>query len=244
MSAAIDPLLEVAIILPVLNEASQLVRLARRIEQWQAKQVVLVDGGSQDTTFETLQQMFADSSNVSVLQTPAGRAEQMQAGAEHVQNADARWLLFVHADTQLPAHYADALLSAEQTNRTWGRFDVRFEATNSGLDRAMSVIAYFINLRSRLTRVATGDQAIFVRADVFSQVGGYANMPLMEDIDLCKRLRKLSKPLSSPLLVTTSPRRWQSKGVVRTVVLMWALRFAYFIGVPSESLAKFYRSVR
>lgn len=234
-----DP--SISIIVPVLNEAGQLESLCASIDRWHARDLIIVDGGSADHTATLLQRRFDARDDVRVLVSAMGRAEQMQCGARVARHA---WLLFVHADTQLPREYVAAIATAEQRECGWGRFDVRFKPTGTRIDLAMRIIAFFINVRSRLTRIATGDQAIFVRADLFAQLGGFAQQTLMEDIELCKRLKRHAPCLASRLQVTTSPRRWQERGVIRTVLLMWVLRFGYYVGVSPERLARLYVNVR
>jgi rSAM/selenodomain-associated transferase 2 len=147
-------------------------------------------------------------------------------------------LLFLHADTRLPADALTSINIAMQTeSRCWGRFDVRI----IGNSRLFPVISWFMNLRSRWSSIATGDQAIFVRHKTFRDLDGFASLPLMEDIELCKRLRKLSPPACLDTPVTTSGRRWESNGVWRTILLMWRLRWVYWRGVPATHLAGEYR---
>ena len=170
-----------------------------------------------------------------VLSTPRGRARQMNAGA---RAASASTLLFLHADTTLPA---GALASVcEQMSvgpHAWGRFDVQI----SGRAGMLRVIAACMNWRSRVTGIATGDQAIFVRREAFDAVGGYPDQPLMEDIELSARLLRLGRPLCLPAKVVTSGRRWEQRGVWRTILLMWSLRLLYWLGVPAARLASAYR---
>jgi rSAM/selenodomain-associated transferase 2 len=168
-----------------------------------------------------------------VLQSPAGRARQMNAGAEL---ATQPMLLFLHADTQLPANYKSELARAG----VWGRFDVKF----SSASKAMKMVAFFINLRSRISGVATGDQAIFVDRDAFNAMSGFPDFPIMEDVALCKRLRHLHRPYSSRAKVITSARRWEQNGVAATIVKMWCYRLAYFFGVAPSKLKERYHDVR
>jgi hypothetical protein len=142
-------------------------------------------------------------------------------------------LLFLHADTRLPPDAASAVLARGD----WGRFDVAIE----GRHALLPVIARMMNLRSRLTGIATGDQAIFVRRTLFERLGGYAEIPLMEDVELSRRLRRVSRPVCLRLRAVTSGRRWEMRGVLRTVVLMWRLRLAYSLGADPHRLAERYR---
>lgn len=213
---------------PLLNESAVVPELIDHLHSLNAAQIIIVDGGSDDNTVELLKQ-----AGLTVVNSTAGRANQMNAGA---RQASESILLFLHADTRLPANYQSEIVKAE----VWGRFDVRFDSAL----RAMSVIAFFMNWRSRLSAVATGDQAIFVDASVFNSIGGFPNMPIMEDVALCKRLRQLHAPHSSKAKVTTSARRWVHNGIVRTVLKMWWYRLAFFIGVSPSTLKKGYDNVR
>jgi rSAM/selenodomain-associated transferase 2 len=219
-----------SIIVPVYNEADQLEKLIRRLRLFGdglVKDVIVVDGGSTDGTPEKLAQEFF------VIKSNKGRANQMNAGAKV---ASGTWLLFLHADTELTSGHISTAIS-EGALYKWGRFDVKL----SGKKWAYRIIEWFINTRSRLTSVATGDQCIFVRKSVFDDVGGFDDMPLMEDVAICKKLRKVSKPACVEKTVTTSSRRWDEKGTIKTVFLMWKLRFYYWCGVSPDRLAKMYR---
>ncbi len=223
------------VIMPVLNEAGgmavALAALAPIIDN--GAQLIVADGGSTDATL-----MIAEahqSPAIKVIRASKGRALQMNAGAAH---SAGKVLLFLHADTVLPPS-ADALVQGALTSgvHVWGRFDVRIE----GKSRWLPVVAALMNLRSRLTGIATGDQAIFMTRSAFAALGGYATQPLMEDIDISRRLLKLSPPACLRAKVVTSGRRWESRGVWRTILLMWRLRFAYWRGTPPERLAQLYR---
>lgn len=218
----------VSIIVPVLNEEANIANLLAHLANLKAQQIIIVDGGSKDHTVELLRQ-----SDVTVLTSPAGRAKQMNAGAAIATEA---MLLFLHADTQLPNAYFSAIEQAPM----WGRFDVRFDTSSP----AMRVIAFFMNWRSRITGVATGDQAIFIDADAFRAIGGFPDMPLMEDVALCKRLRHVHAPHCSKLTVTTSARRWQENGIVATIIKMWCYRLAFFVGVSPAKIKQGYDDVR
>jgi rSAM/selenodomain-associated transferase 2 len=216
-----------AIVLPVLNEASRLAAALQALQPLRARgvQVIVVDGGSDDTTL-AVAQARADLA----LQAPRGRGAQMNLGALRSQ---AELLLFLHADTQLPEQ-ADVLVQrALRGKAVWGRFDVRI---HSAL-RLLRVVGWAMNQRSRWTGIATGDQAIFVRRDVFLQQGGFADQPLMEDIHLSQRLKLLSPPVCLHQRVITSGRRWEQHGPWRTIWLMWRLRAAYFLGADPAQLA-------
>jgi len=169
-----------------------------------------------------------------VLHAPRGRARQLQAGAD-AAHGDILW--FLHADTGVPADCDRHIINALQGGiHKWGRFDVSF--TGGGL--RMRLIAGSMNLRSRLTAIATGDQGIFVSRALFEQVNGYPQIPLMEDIALCRSLRRHTSPACVRSTLATSPRRWQAHGYLRTVLLMWGLRLGYFLGVAPGTLAKYY----
>lgn len=212
-----------SIVVPTLNEAGGIAAALTRLEPLRGRgaEVIVADGGSDDGTID-LAQPGADK----VVDAPRGRASQMNAGAAA---ASGDVLLFLHADTILPDG-ADALI---QASHAWGRFDVRID----GRHPVLRLVAAMMNLRSRLTGVCTGDQAIFVRRSLFAEVGGYPDIPLMEDIALSKVLRRRASPACLANRVITSGRRWETRGVMRTIVLMWRLRFDYWRGVDPRDLA-------
>jgi rSAM/selenodomain-associated transferase 2 len=214
-----------SIVVPTLNEASVIATALARLEplRQSGAEVIVADGGSDDGTV-ALARPLADR----VVEAPRGRGSQMNAGAAA---AAGDMLLFLHADTILPDG-ADALISAHH-GHAWGRFDVRIEGDHP----LLRLVAAMMNLRSRLTGVCTGDQAIFVRRAIFVEVGGYPDIPLMEDIALSKALRRRAAPLCLARRVTTSGRRWQKRGALRTILLMWRLRFDYWRGVDPRALA-------
>jgi rSAM/selenodomain-associated transferase 2 len=221
-----------SIIVPMLNEAAALPALLAHLGRWQACgcEVLLVDGGSDDRSAA-----IARAAGFAVLSSARGRARQMNAGA---QVARGEVLLFLHADTRLPEGADEAVGAAlARPGAVWGRFDVRID----GRLWMLPAVAALMNLRSRLTGIATGDQAIFVRRDAFETVGGFADQPLMEDIDLSRRLGRLVRPACLRARVLTSGRRWEQRGVWRTIFLMWRLRWAYWRGVAAETLAEAYR---
>lgn len=223
--------MKLSIIIPVLNEAAGLPGVLAALQPLRARgaELIVADGGSQDGSVA-----LAGAQADHVLATPRGRARQMNAGAA-VASGD--WLLFLHADTRLPDG-ADALIAqAAVRGARWGRFDVRILGRSAWLP----VVAWFMNRRSRLTGIATGDQALFIERSLFVQLGGYADQPLMEDIELCRRLRTLAPPACLRERVQTSGRRWDERGALRTIALMWALRWRYWRGESPERLAKAYR---
>jgi rSAM/selenodomain-associated transferase 2 len=220
-----------SLIVPVLDEAAQ---IQQRLEPLQdlrqcGHEVIVVDGGSVDGSLP-LAQSLADR----ILTVARGRARQMNAGARVASN---EWLLFLHLDTELPESAAQIMANdIAASGREWGWFDVQL--ANPGWP--YRVIAWHMNRRARLTRVCTGDQALFVRRCCFEALGGFPDLPLMEDVALSKRLRRRSAPLVLSAPVTTSARRWEQHGVLRTVLLMWRLRLLYWLGVSPERLVNHY----
>ena len=222
---------KLSIIMPVLNEGDGIAPALDALADLRAlgTELIVVDGGSHDATVEQAQ-LRADQ----VILAPRGRALQMNAGAE---KASGDVLLFLHADTRLPAEADRVVLNGlDRSRRAWGRFDIKID----GRSPLLPVVAWLMGLRSRLTGIATGDQAIFVRRDAFQAVGGFPAIALMEDIAMCKRLKRLGRPLCLRACVTTSGRRWEKNGVLSTILLMWRLRFAYFFGADPKKLARQY----
>jgi rSAM/selenodomain-associated transferase 2/rSAM/selenodomain-associated transferase 1 len=223
------------IVVPVLNEGEGLAARLRALQPLRARGavVVVVDGGSTDATW-AIARTLADQ----VLLAPRGRASQMNAGAHQntsLHGAQSSALVFLHADTQLPAD-ADTLIEQALRVAHWGRFDVRIDSDAWPL----RMVSGMMNLRSRLTGIATGDQAVFVRRETFEAAGGFAPIALMEDIALCKSLKRFGPPACLRQRVTTSARRWEKHGVWRTMLLMWQLRAAYFFGSAPDMLAQRY----
>lgn len=221
----------ISLIVPTLNEAEGIAATLDALAPLRSRgcEVIVVDGGSSDDTV-ALATPHADR----VLTTEAGRARQMNAGAA----AAAREILcFLHADTRLPEG-ADGLIrdGLSRSRRSWGRFDVSI----SGTHPMLPIVAAMMNWRSRLTGIATGDQAIFVTRSLFEAAGGYADMPLMEDIALSTQLKHYGPPLCLSHRATTSGRRWEQYGVWRTIALMWRLRYAYWRGADPAVLAQRY----
>ncbi len=196
--------------------------------------VVFVDGGSDDDTVARIRQ-----AGFECLEHTPGRATQMNAGAALCGDADV--LCFLHADTMLTAgHLADIREVMGDPAIVGGRFDLRL----SGAPTIFRLIEWLINWRSRLTRISTGDQAMFVRRKVFEQLGGFPEQPLMEDVELSRRLKRVGKIACLPRPVVTSGRRWERQGIGRTILLMWKLRLYYWLGVPAEKLAAMYDHAR
>ncbi|WP_295720329.1 TIGR04283 family arsenosugar biosynthesis glycosyltransferase [uncultured Halovibrio sp.] len=224
--------MRISIIMPVLNEAAGIGATLAALQPLRVAgcEVILADGGSEDGTHEAAGDRFDRW-----ISAPRGRANQMNAGASA---ATGELLLFLHADTRLPANALQWLERFAASDRLWGRFDVRL----SGNRPLFRVIAWFMNQRSRLTGVATGDQAIVVRRSLFERVGGYEPIPLMEDVALSKTLRRYTRPYCIRASVITDSRRWEVNGPWRTIVLMWRLRWAYWRGVDPKELARRYRS--
>jgi rSAM/selenodomain-associated transferase 2 len=220
------------IVIPVLNEATIIAGALRALAPLRARgaEVIVADGGSRDATAQ-LALSLADR----VITVPQGRGAPMNAGAA-LGNGDV--LLFLHADTTLPEN-ADRLIAAALTERCWGRFDIRI----AGRHPLLVVVARMINWRSRLTGIATGDQAIFVTRKAFQAVGGFPDLPLMEDIAISRRLKRLCRPLCIATPAVTSGRRWEQNGVLRTILLMWCLRLSYYFGIEPALLARRYGSV-
>ncbi|MBN8958276.1 MAG: TIGR04283 family arsenosugar biosynthesis glycosyltransferase [Rhizobiales bacterium] len=220
-----------SIIVPVLNEAPVIAQALAALVPLRARgvEVIIADGGSEDDTLGRVATL-ADGA----ITAPRGRGAQMNAGA---QAAHGDVLLFLHADTRLPTD-ADGLVRDGLTHsrRAWGRFDVAIE----GRSPSLRLVAKLMNWRSRLTGIATGDQAIFVTREAFAAAGGFPDIPLMEDIVLSRRLKRISRPVNLAARVVTSGRRWEKNGVLRTVLLMWRLRLAFFLGASPATLARSY----
>ena len=225
----------VSIIVPALDESRRIEATLRALAPLRAHgaEVLVVDGGSRDATRE-IAAPLCDR----VLRAPRGRAVQMNAGAGESRG---EILVFLHADTRLPRGALDAIAAAlADSRRAWGRFDVAIE----GRSPLLAVVAAAMNLRSRLTGIATGDQAIFARRAAVERVGGFPPIPLMEDVAISSALKKISRPACLRERVATSGRRWERRGVLATVALMWRLRFAYALGADPHRLARRYDAGR
>ena len=221
----------ISIVIPALDEAPNLERLLPDLRaRFAAAEIVLVDGGSADATAATA----ARFPEVRLLVSPRGRARQMNAGA---RQARGDVLLFLHADTRLPDGALAAVDAAvRDPGVVAGRFDIRFDNARP----VFRMIAWFMNQRSRWSGISTGDQAIFVCREAFETLGGYPDMPLMEDVELCRRLKRRGRIAALRLRVTTSARKWEREGATRTILLMWLLRFLYLAGVAPARLHRWY----
>lgn len=224
--------LRVSIIIPTFNEEKTIKKTLKALQMLRlyGAEVIVADGGSRDNTQSecgNLADCWVDA--------PQGRAVQMNAGADVARYSV---MLFLHADTVLPLCSVKLLKTFIESGCIWGRFDVRL----SGDKKMYRVIETMMNCRSRLTGIATGDQAIFVKKTYFERVGRYPNQPLMEDIVLTQKLKKISRPYCIKSPVTTDSRRWKKHGVWKTILLMWSLRFQYMLGVDVEKLHRQYYS--
>ena len=225
-----DP--RMAIIIPVLNEIDGIESLLSHLEIWRQRgaEIIVVDGGSDDKSDSLI-----EARGVPLIRSARGRATQMNAGARTSQSP---FLMFLHADTRLPEHADTQVMThLARSETSWGRFDVCIDG-RSGL---LPIVGAMMNLRSRLTGIATGDQALFMTRTLFEQVGGFPEQPLMEDVEICKRLKHITPPVCLRDRVVTSGRRWDQRGGWRTIFLMWQLRWAYWRGVPADQLAARYR---
>ncbi len=224
-----------SVVIPALDEAACIGATLQSLAPSRARgvEVIVVDGGSTDAT-RTLAAPWADR----VIQAPRGRSAQLNAGA---RAARGRILLFLHADSQPPAHFDQVILSAvRDCISTWGRFDVAI----TGKHRGLKVVSFLMNLRSRATGIATGDQGIFVTRQLFDALQGFPTQPLMEDIEFSKRAKRRVTPICLRETLRTSGRRWERNGLFRTILLMWRLRLAYFLGTDPAELRRRYANSR
>lgn len=246
--------MKIAVIIPTLNEEQALPGTLASVTRLGFDELIVVDGGSSDRTCEIVEALRVNrdpssvssdavspthhASRITLLTSSKGRASQMNAGALQ-SRADV--LLFLHADTHLPDDARQAVEDAlADPACVGGRFDLRFER-DTGL---AWLIARLMSLRSRWSGIATGDQALFVRRDVFAKLGGFADIPIMEDVDFTRRLKRAGLVASLRARVITSYRRWERCGASRTIALMWALRFLYWMGVAPVRLHRFYTVIR
>ena len=222
----------ISLVVPTLDEAGTIARSLGPLQSLRgsALEVIVADGGSRDGT-RRIARPLCDR----IVGAPRGRARQMNAGAGVARG---RALLFLHADTRLPAGWNRMVRDAlADRSREWGRFDVRLD----GAHPMLRIVERAMNLRSRLSGIATGDQAIFVTRDAFRAAGGFPDVALMEDVALSRTLRARSRPVCLRAAVVTSSRRWERRGIARTIVLMWRLRLEYALGADPERLARLYR---
>ena len=222
----------ISVVVPVLDEADTLAQSLCPLQSGRGHgvEVIVVDGGSRDRT-----RCVASPLCDRLLGAPRGRARQMNTGAAHARG---RVLLFLHADTRLPSGWVELVRDAlGNRGREWGRFDVRLD----GAHPMLRVVERAMNLRSRLSGIATGDQAIFVTRGAFRAAGGFPDIALMEDVALSRALRARSRPVRLRAAALTSSRRWERNGIARTIVLMWRLRLEYALGGDPERLARLYR---
>ena len=225
--------MQISVIVPALNEEKTIGPTIAALRQLSPKEVIIVDGGSTDRTL-----MIAEQNKVTVLSSSRGRANQMNRGA---RETEADVLLFLHADTRLPATAVQDINSAlESPNCVGGRFDIELD----GNRWILKWIGVMISLRSRLTKVATGDQAIFVRREIFQQIGGFPQIPVMEDIAFSRALKRMGKVACLKSRVVTSSRRWEEEGVWRTIFKMWFLRALFLAGVSPSRLKRYYANAR
>ena len=223
-------LVELLVVMPVLNEAASLAESLRALQPLRRRgaSLVVVDGGSTDGSVA-----IADPLADRTLSAARGRASQMNAGAAAQL---CRVMLFLHADTRLPDGADERILEAIAEGHAWGRFDVRIDSDRPSL----RLVGWLMNLRSRLTGIATGDQAVFMTGAAFRAAGGFPALALMEDIEMSRRLKRIARPACLRARVLTSARRWEQGGVWRTVWLMWRLRAAYSFGADPARLARRY----
>ena len=221
----------ISIIVPVLNEEAGIAVLLRGLQRFRHSdaEIIVVDGGSSDRTVAAAGPL-ADR----IVSTTAGRSRQMNAGAALARGDS---LLFLHADTTLPDSACDDIKQALSNKAcVWGRFDVRIDSQNA----ILHAVSLLMNFRSRLTGIATGDQAIFVRRDAFERIAGFPEIALMEDIAISRSLKQLSPPACIPAKAITSARRWERDGALRTILLIWQLRLRFFFGADPDRLAERY----
>ena len=218
------------IVIPILNEEVEIQACLMQLQGLRARgfEVIVVDGGSVDKTPQLVEGLCDQ-----FISTKRGRAAQMNAGAGQ---AKGEFIFFLHVDTQLPDEFSEWIPLIEADSLCWGRFDVKL----SGKHYVFRVIEWMMNLRSRLTEIATGDQVIFVSRKLFREVHGFPEIALMEDIAMSQRLKSICSPLCLRQKVLTSSRRWEKHGIISTILRMWWLRFSYYIGVDPIKLARQY----
>lgn len=232
IAVAADSLLRLSVIIPTLNEAESIVATLNRLQAMRKRghEVIVSDGGSKDNTVQLCIPLVDR-----VVKTETGRARQMNAG---VKSSQGNVFWFLHADTLIePDHDQLIIKTVTENSNRWGRFDVQL----SGTHPLLRIIERLMNWRSCLTGIATGDQGIFVQRELFEDIGGFASIPLMEDIEISKRLRKRARPFCIRKTLVTSSRRWEKSGILKTILLMWRLRLLFALGVDANRLARYYR---
>ncbi len=222
--------MKLSIIIPVLNEEQRIGSCLTRLRNLPCSihEIIVVDGGSQDNSMQ-----IATPLCDYMYRSPASRALQMNLGAKH---ATGDFLLFLHADSYFSESISHFLQAYTSNDFIWGRFTIRL----SGTSWLFRMIEKCMNLRSRLTGIATGDQAIFINRKLFDQVGGYPELALMEDVAISKCLRKISRPVCPGIEVESSSRRWEENGIIKTILKMWLFRLLYFFEFDTHKLAKYY----
>jgi rSAM/selenodomain-associated transferase 2 len=233
----------ISVIIPTLNEERTIIATLAHTADLGFNELIVVDGGSLDQT-RTLVESYRrrpqsrSQSPIRLVAAPPGRASQMNEGAKASRG---EILLFLHADTQLPDDAKTTIATTLADPRmVGGRFDVQFDRPSLW----GAIISRMMNWRSRMSGLATGDQALFVRRSIFEQMGGFADMPLMEDLEFSRRLNRAGMIAAPTTTVITSFRRWEQHGPLRTILLMWTLRFLYWIGVSPSHLVRWYKAVR
>jgi len=225
--------MNISVVLPVLNEEQSIRGTLQSLIRLTPYEIIVVDGGSRDRTLEICKEFAVD-----VMHAERGRARQMNVGA---RRASGEVLLFLHADTRLPQSALNDIAAALSDSRyLGGRFDVELE----GAHWMLKIVGTLINYRSRATKIATGDQALFVRREVFDRMGGFPDIPLMEDIGFCRALKRIGGVACLRSRVITSARRWERDGVWRTIFKMWSLKVCYLAGVSPMRLKRFYADTR